>query len=301
MDRLPPELIESIIDALVGGIDQDPWIADRYPAILVSSPQSIRSCRPRLCASMPDLQTCIFFAITVGGYACIPPPRISVLLTVSPHLASYIRALYFGSVAEINESMAASVAHILSSVTNLERLVLNPSVYGHLPPGPIREAFRPAFTLSNMRQLSLVAFQCEDLHELQECLGGCKSLESLMMYDVRFDKTGVDVAERTKNLAVSGRPCVVLDTVFVALRAFREGAGADDNRCIHRRRHQESPPPVPLRHLDRCLASDECIHDPVPRNPVLLEGRRRPQCCTCDCDCEYLRSAGGQASDNDCS
>ncbi|KAJ7666082.1 hypothetical protein DFH06DRAFT_1185879 [Mycena polygramma] len=115
MERLPPELIESIIDTLVDGIDQDAWICDRSPAI----PVALRALALVARGFARRCQTRIFFGITVGGYACIPPPRLSALLTESPHLASYIRALYFGSVVQINESMAASVAHILSSVTNL--------------------------------------------------------------------------------------------------------------------------------------------------------------------------------------
>ncbi|KAJ7666100.1 hypothetical protein DFH06DRAFT_1323245 [Mycena polygramma] len=206
--ELPLEIIESIIDVFSGGIDQDPWIIDRSPDILAT----LRACALVARAFVCRCQTHIFFAITLcGGDRCIPPYRLSTLLMESPHLASYIRAIEFGLTIVADEPVAASIAHILSSVTNLERLVLLP-VSDQLRPGPVRDAFMCAFTLPRLRHLSLWYFYFADLYELQECLGGCTSLKSLMMYNLSFDE-GVDLVQRAKERAALGPPRVVLDTL----------------------------------------------------------------------------------------
>ncbi|KAJ7666133.1 hypothetical protein DFH06DRAFT_1186002, partial [Mycena polygramma] len=120
--KLPLELIESIIDALASGIDQDPWILDRSPDTLATLKSCALVARGLVCRS----QLHIFSGITLCGQECIPPSRLSTLLTESPHLASYVRALHFGSSIYIEDPMAATIAHILSSVTNLERLAIFP-------------------------------------------------------------------------------------------------------------------------------------------------------------------------------
>ncbi|KAJ6470643.1 hypothetical protein C8R47DRAFT_1148808 [Mycena vitilis] len=206
--ELPQEIIEAIIDVFAGGIDQDPWIIDKSPDILAT----LRACALVARSFVCRCQTHIFFAITLcGGDRYIPPYRLSTLLAKSPHLVSYIRAIEFGHNILVDESVATSVAHILSSVTNLERLVLFP-VSDELRSGPVRDAFLCAFTLPRLRHLSLWNFYFADLYELEECLCGCPSLKSLMMYNLVFDE-GMDLVQRAKERAARGPPRIVLDTL----------------------------------------------------------------------------------------
>ncbi|KAJ6511912.1 hypothetical protein C8R47DRAFT_1092705 [Mycena vitilis] len=205
--ELPLELIESIIDALASGIAQDPWILDKSPDILTTLRACALAARGLVCRS----QLHIFSGITLCGDDQIPPPRLSTVLTDSPHLASYVRALYFGSITLLKESMAASIAHILSSVTNLERLSIFPPTR-QLIPGPVRDAFLPAFTLPHLRHLSLMDFYFEDVFELQDRLGGCPSLKSLMMHSINFVRD-VDSTQHVKLSAYP--PRIVLETLHL--------------------------------------------------------------------------------------
>ncbi|KAJ7625280.1 hypothetical protein DFH06DRAFT_1229035 [Mycena polygramma] len=201
--ELPLEIIESIIDAVASGIDEDPWMLDRSPDTLAT----LRSCalvaRSLLCRS----QIHIFFGIALCGQERIPPSRLSTVLTESPHLASYVRALHFGSSFYIEDPMAASVAHILSSVTNLERLAIFPGPNWMLE--SVRDAFLLGFALPHLRHLSFMGFYFADLFALQERLAACPSLKSFMMHTITFT-SDTDLTQRTK-----ASPRLVLDTLHL--------------------------------------------------------------------------------------
>ncbi|KAJ6470660.1 hypothetical protein C8R47DRAFT_1325244 [Mycena vitilis] len=203
--ELPLEIIESIIDALTSGIDQEPWFLDRSPDILATLRACALVARGLVCRS----QLHIFSGTTLCGEDCIPPSRLSTLLTESPHLASYIRALHFGSNIYIEDPMAASVAHILSSVTNLERLAIFSPSWG-LDFGPVRDAFLLGFALPRLRHLSFMDFLFEDPFSLQECLARVPSLKSLMMLSGTFINT--EVTPRAK---APSPQRVVLDTLHL--------------------------------------------------------------------------------------
>ncbi|KAJ7605509.1 hypothetical protein DFH06DRAFT_1384994 [Mycena polygramma] len=186
---------------------QDPWILDKSPDIVTTLRACALAARGLVCRS----QLHIFSGITLCSDDKIPPPRLSTVLTESPHLASYVRALYFGSITLLEESMAASIAHILSSVTNLERLSIFPPTR-QLTPGPVRDAFLPAFTLPHLRHLSFMDFYFEDVFELQDRLGGCPGLKSLMMHSIHF----VHDIDSTQHVKLSASPPrIVLDTLHL--------------------------------------------------------------------------------------
>ncbi|KAJ6449083.1 hypothetical protein C8R47DRAFT_1230786 [Mycena vitilis] len=208
---LPTEIVDSIIDILANGIDENPWMLDSSPDTL----ETLRNCALVSRVLVRRCQTHIFCGITLrGGRSPISPARFSTLLTESPHLSSHVRGLELWYNTLTDESMAASLAHIFSSVIKVVCLVLRP-LYGHPRFGPLRDALRRAFALPRLRHLSLFAFELRDALEIQEFLGECTSLKSMtmkMMSNRDLDDS-IDLVQPAKERLPFGSPHVVLETL----------------------------------------------------------------------------------------
>ncbi|KAJ6583060.1 hypothetical protein DFH09DRAFT_1360328 [Mycena vulgaris] len=205
---LPQELIDSIVDAIVEGLDlvQDPWIVDNTVDVL----ESLRSCALVAHAFVRPCQIYIFHGLTLSDDERLPPELFSGLFAKSPHLASYVRALYFEYKA-VEEDLEP-IMHILGSITNLTRLDIypHPESMWQSYPAPLRAAFLAAFALPSMHHITLWYFCFEDASELQTLLNGSASLKTLVLRSVTFGTT-----EPVESLEMSAEasPRVVLDSL----------------------------------------------------------------------------------------
>ncbi|KAJ7697646.1 hypothetical protein B0H17DRAFT_355426 [Mycena rosella] len=184
---LPQELIDSIVDAIVDEVDlaQDPWIIDNSIEVL----ETLRSCALVAHVFLRPCQTYIFHGLTLSDEERISPEAFSDLFTARPHLASYVRALYFEYKAV--EEHLEPITHILASVTNLARLDIYPtpesSWYSY--PVPLQESFSAAFALASMHHITLWYFCFHDASELQTLLSESTGLKTLVLRSITFDST----------------------------------------------------------------------------------------------------------------
>ncbi|KAF8169856.1 hypothetical protein K438DRAFT_1982984 [Mycena galopus ATCC 62051] len=211
---LPQELIDAIIDAVVGdlGLFQDPWLVDNTPQVL----DTLKSCALVARAFVRPCQSYIFHGITISDDARLPPLIFSTLLMESPHLALYIRAIYFEySIAEDAENIE-SMQYILASAKNLERLDIYPDppsqmVSWQAYPKPVRTSFESAFALPHLRHITLWYSHFSDASELQTLLKESTSLKTLVLRSITF---GASSSEATPELPpTESSPRVVLDSL----------------------------------------------------------------------------------------
>ncbi|KAJ6558090.1 hypothetical protein B0H19DRAFT_1261644 [Mycena capillaripes] len=219
--ELPQELIEVIIDAVVSDLDltEEPWIIHKTPDVL----ETLRACALAAQAFLRPCQMYIFHGIAICDEARIPPPLFSTLLLQSPHLASYVRALYFEFSSEpralvVDEHLEA-ISHILTSATNLERLDVSSKETGYYvffeePPG---DAFLAAFSLPYLRHLTLWNLYFTDASALQAHLEVCTSLKTLVLRSLDFDGSdNAEPVERPTEPSDSvSPPRVVLDALHL--------------------------------------------------------------------------------------
>ncbi|KAJ7448036.1 hypothetical protein FB451DRAFT_1289642 [Mycena latifolia] len=171
---LPQELIDSIVDAILDGVDlaQDPWIIGRTVDVL----RTLRSYLP-------------FHGVTAGDDERKSPNRYFVLFSARPHLASYVHALRFEHRAV--EEHHEPIAHILASVKTLVHLHIYPD-----PEGPwmwntasLRAIFSSALALPSLRHIALWYFSFEDALELQTLLSESTGLKTLVLNSTTFGTT----------------------------------------------------------------------------------------------------------------
>jgi hypothetical protein len=188
--ELPQELIDSIIDAVVDDLDlaQDPWAINNTPDVL----ETLKSCALVTSAFVHPCQLYIFHGITLSDDARISPLALYTLIMQRPHLASYVRAIYFeyGGLAAI-EQKAEHTRHIFASVTNLRRLDVHPitELQWQSHPEPLRAAFIFAFALPYLRHITLWYFGFEDALELQTLLAKSTGLKKLVLRSITFENT----------------------------------------------------------------------------------------------------------------
>ncbi|KAJ7083241.1 hypothetical protein C8R44DRAFT_862485 [Mycena epipterygia] len=211
---LPQELIDSIIGAIVDGVDlaQDPWVIDNTPDVL----ETLRSCALVARAFVHPCQTYIFHGITISEDAHIPPYIFSALLAVRPHLACHVRAIYFEySLTAVAEHLEP-IAQILASVVNLARIDIYPDptsqgVLWQTYPEALSASFLQAFALPYLRHITLWYFHFEDALELQALLAESTGLKTLVLRSITFGDTSV-LDERPEPHPTTA-PQVVLDSL----------------------------------------------------------------------------------------
>ncbi|KAJ6487619.1 hypothetical protein C8R45DRAFT_1213692 [Mycena sanguinolenta] len=212
---LPQELIDAIIDAVVGDLDlsQDPWIVDNTSEVL----GTLKSCALVTRAFVRPCQVYIFHGITISDRddVRLPPLVLSTLLSESPHLALHIRAIYFEYSVAADAENVEPMKHILASASNMERLDLYPdttsqSVVWSQYPGPMRTAFASAFALPYLRHITLWYSHFNDASELQFLLRESFSLKTLVLRSITFEPS-----ERAEISKTSSPPRVVLDSLHL--------------------------------------------------------------------------------------
>jgi hypothetical protein len=205
---LPQELIDSIVDAIVDGVGlaQDPWIIDNTVDVL----ETLGSCALAARAFVRPCQMYIFHGLTLSDEEHISPETFSTLFSARPHLASYVRALYFEY--EAVEEHLEPITHILTSLTNLSRLDIFPvqDSQWKLYPAPLRAAFSSAFALPCMCHITLWCFCFENASELEALLQSSSGLKTLVLRSITFEN--VEPIESLQKL-VAPSPRVVLDSL----------------------------------------------------------------------------------------
>ncbi|KAJ7430514.1 hypothetical protein B0H11DRAFT_2135309 [Mycena galericulata] len=178
--ELPQELIDSIVDAIVADMDlvQDPWMIDNTADVL----ETLRACALVAHTFLLPCQMYIFHGISFSDEVQVSPNRFSALVGVRPHLASYVRAIYFEYTGAAEEPID-SITHILASVHSLARLDIARTHDG-------AASFLSTFSLPNLRHLTLWYFQCEDASELQNLLSTLTGLKTLTLRSITFEATG---------------------------------------------------------------------------------------------------------------
>jgi hypothetical protein len=208
---LPQELIDSIVDAIVDGVDlrQGPWRIQYTPDLL----ETLKSCALVARAFVRPCQIYIFHGIDLRDDGPIQSPEaLSALFEARPHLASYVRALYFeyNGIAEHLEP----ITHVLASLTNLSRIDIFPELNSQWKsyPAPLRAAFASAFALPCMCHITLKYICFEDASELHALLTSSTGLKTLELHSITFEK--VEPIERLQQ-PVAVAPRVILDSLEI--------------------------------------------------------------------------------------
>ncbi|KAJ7060861.1 hypothetical protein C8F01DRAFT_1369727 [Mycena amicta] len=200
MAELPQELIDAIIDAIVSSLDlsEDPWIASSvFP--------TLRACSLVAHAFVRPCQQYIFHGITLSDDA----GSFVSLLETSPHIASYIRALYVESA--LRGAEPTEIRQILELATNLVRLDISPEP----SVGPVSvpwtqdfsTVYEDSLALASLRHVTLWYFTFDNARQLEELLSRSVGLKTLVLRSVRFSETATPTpAEETEV-----EPTVVLE------------------------------------------------------------------------------------------
>jgi hypothetical protein len=191
---------------------QDPWAINNTPDVL----ETLKSCALVTSAFVHPCQLYIFHGITLSDDAHIPPLKFYTLLVERPHLASYVRALYFEYAFAAAEQNIELVRHILASLTDLARLDVYPDTESQgIPwqsfPEPVRTAFTSAFALPYLHHITLWYFSFEDALELETLLAESTSLQTLVLRSIEF--WGTEPTETLKLPAKQTPSRVVLDSL----------------------------------------------------------------------------------------
>ncbi|KAJ7134929.1 hypothetical protein C8R43DRAFT_1021509 [Mycena crocata] len=178
--RVPQELIDAIIGELDASEERDEETKKALESCALVSRSFVQLCQMRLFAS-----------ISVHDYEqdqSILSQQLSTVLSSSPHLASYIRSLdlYYNLYDDEDEG-AAFVAHILSNVTKLNRLILTSA---GKDPFPINSATVSVFSLPSLRRVELYDYRFSNVFEIHSLLTRSVSLKCLTLH--RVDFTGDD-------------------------------------------------------------------------------------------------------------
>ncbi|KAF7345678.1 hypothetical protein MVEN_01587600 [Mycena venus] len=197
--RIPRELIDEIIDELDLSEEYDPKIADALKSCALVSTLFVRSCQTRLFAriSVRDYERTTgrrdeTLSSSPHMSSIMLSYRLSVLLSTSPHLATYIRTLdlcYNASTTEAN-----FVPRILSAVTALHTLILTDHFCASFP---LNSSTVAVFSLPTLRRVELRRYQFANPFELESLLSRAKCLKELTLSATFFgenfehDRVGV--------------------------------------------------------------------------------------------------------------
>jgi hypothetical protein len=186
--KLPQELVDWIIDAVVSDLDlaENPWSILRTPDVL----QTLRACSLVAQPFVRRSQIHIFHGIAIEKSDTLPTLELfSTILLQRPHLAPYVRALDFEFRSLEFDFHLRDIPHILTSVTNLERLDVRPEKIDNrfLDGGVIRQAFLTAFALPYLRHLTIWHCHFDSALTLQAHFGESTSLKTLALRSIDFD------------------------------------------------------------------------------------------------------------------
>ncbi|KAJ7185925.1 hypothetical protein C8R46DRAFT_388499 [Mycena filopes] len=215
---LPQELINAIVDAIVDDVDlaQDPWIIDNTDRVL----DTLKSCSLVARPFVHPCQTYIFHGIALTSDGHTSPLIFATVLSESPHLASYVRALYFEGNAATAREHSASLSHILPAVVNLARLDISTGLDEAewvAYPAAVRTAVASSLALPSLRHVTLWYFVFADARKLQDLLAASTGLRALVLRSISF-QNDVEEEDDKQQLpsavsASASAPRVALDSL----------------------------------------------------------------------------------------
>ncbi|KAJ7056901.1 hypothetical protein C8F01DRAFT_1372230 [Mycena amicta] len=177
---LPQELIDAVVDAIVSPLDlsEDPWI--------VTSILPLKACALVARTFVRPCQRYIFYGIRLRDNAS----RFASLLESSPHIASYIRAVYVETALERDEPV--SIRQVLQLSTNLVWLDINLQTWlSGLATVPVsgRQAFavmlQDGLAQASLQRVMLRNFALES-RQLENLLFRSKGLKTLELRSPAF-------------------------------------------------------------------------------------------------------------------
>ncbi|KAJ7848293.1 hypothetical protein B0H13DRAFT_2285352 [Mycena leptocephala] len=183
--RIPQELVDEIISTFDISETYDLEIEGVLKSCALVSRPFVRPCQMRLFAriSVRDYEEIHIEDLSASPHAAsfAMSRKLSALLSCSPHIAAYIRALdlcYNGTTTE-----AKFVPSILSTVTALKTLVLT----NHFcAPFPVNPSTIAVFSLPSLRRVELRKYQFSNPFELESLLSKAICLKELTLWGIYF-------------------------------------------------------------------------------------------------------------------
>ncbi|KAJ6609056.1 hypothetical protein B0H10DRAFT_509754 [Mycena sp. CBHHK59/15] len=206
--KIPQELINIIINEIQLSGEREPFIIYRDESALLL--ETLRSCALVARAFVQPAQLRLFSAVGVDDDPPGSSAQFSAHLKACPHLASYVRHLH----VLYSWLSYEPVAHILSSLPNLEELDIYPlsdkwQYYVWIGyPAHLLTSFLRAFSLPNLRRVSMALHIFTDAVELHSLLVNAVRLKVLGLRYIKFQNATLHVTA-----AISATPRVVLDSL----------------------------------------------------------------------------------------
>ncbi|KAJ7848295.1 hypothetical protein B0H13DRAFT_75808 [Mycena leptocephala] len=183
--RIPQELVDEIISTFDISEAYDSEIEGALKSCALVSRPFVRPCQMRLFAriSVRDYEEIHNENLSASPHAAsiAMSRKLSALLSCSPHIAAYIRALdlcYNGTTIE-----AKFVPPILSAVTSLKTLILTDHFCAPFPVNPSTIA---VFSLPSLRRVKLRRYQFSNPFELESLLSKAICLKELTLWCIYF-------------------------------------------------------------------------------------------------------------------
>ncbi|KAJ7050412.1 hypothetical protein C8F01DRAFT_1345308 [Mycena amicta] len=176
---LPQELIDAVVDAIVSPVDlpEDPWIlhvvGPSWPVL-----RTLRACALVARTFVHRCQRYIFHAVRLRYNAT----RFASLLEGSPHVASYIRAVYVETSLGPNELV--SIRQLLQLSINLMRLDIH--LQTSLPARAFAVMLQDSLAQASLGRVMLRHFVLENARQLENILCRSKGLKTLELHSTRF-------------------------------------------------------------------------------------------------------------------
>jgi hypothetical protein len=213
--HLPQELIDSVVDAILDDVDlsQNPWIINKTPGVL----ETLRSCALVASAFVRPCQMYIFYGLAVDENSRNRPESFSALFSASPHLAPYVRALFFLAIPRQVEENCESIPPFIACLTNLVRLDIRaPSLMDGWKeyPALARASFSSAFSLPSMKHVRIGPIRFENLSELDALLSASTGLKTLELRYITVKNTH-SASSLSAMSSVAAAPRIVLESLHV--------------------------------------------------------------------------------------